>query len=150
MTLPDRTALVVVDVQVGFDDPAWGPRNNPACDANIGSLVDAFTRLYETTGEARWIAEARSTADAMVELFWDGERGGLFTTGADAERLVTRNKDLMDNATPSANSLAAVGLLRLAALTGDDAYRDRAHDILRLSGPLATALAVALQGPRAG
>ena len=44
MTLPDRTALVVVDVQVGFEDPAWGPRNNPACDTNIGSLVDAFTR----------------------------------------------------------------------------------------------------------
>jgi nicotinamidase-related amidase len=39
--LPDlsRFALVVVDAQQGFDDPAWGPRNNPACDANIGALV---------------------------------------------------------------------------------------------------------------
>ena len=38
---PD-TALVVVDVQAGFDDPAWGPRNNPACDANVAALVAAF------------------------------------------------------------------------------------------------------------
>ena len=35
----DRLALVVVDAQQGFDDPAWGPRNNDACDANIASLV---------------------------------------------------------------------------------------------------------------
>lgn len=38
----DRTALVVVDVQQGFDSPWWGPRNNPACDANIEALVAAF------------------------------------------------------------------------------------------------------------
>lgn len=44
MTLPTATALVVVDVQVGFDDPAWGTRNNPACDENVRSLVDTFTR----------------------------------------------------------------------------------------------------------
>ena len=38
------TALVVVDVQAGFDDPSWGVRNNPACDDNIRSLVEAFSR----------------------------------------------------------------------------------------------------------
>ena len=32
-------ALVVVDAQTGFDDPSWGPRNNPDCDANIAALV---------------------------------------------------------------------------------------------------------------
>ena len=95
-------------------------------------------RLAEATGQARWIDAARSTADALLDLFWDDERGGLFTTGSDAERLVARNKDLMDNATPSANSLAAVALLRLAALTGEDRYRERAEGILRLTGSLAT------------
>jgi len=35
----DRLALVVVDAQQGFDDPAWGRRNNDDCDANIASLV---------------------------------------------------------------------------------------------------------------
>lgn len=42
MTLPDNVALVVVDAQAGFDDPWWGPRNNPDCDANIAALLDAF------------------------------------------------------------------------------------------------------------
>jgi nicotinamidase-related amidase len=35
-------ALVVVDAQVGFDDPSWGRRNNPDADANIVALVEAF------------------------------------------------------------------------------------------------------------
>ena len=56
--------------------------------------------LGEATGEARWIDEARSVADALLDLFWDDERGGVFTTGRDAEPLVTRPKDLLDNATP--------------------------------------------------
>lgn len=44
LTLPTSTALVVVDVQHGFDDADyWGPRNNPAADRNIGDLVTAFT-----------------------------------------------------------------------------------------------------------
>jgi uncharacterized protein YyaL (SSP411 family) len=117
---------------------ADGGARHLAFAADHAALVDAFVRLAEATGEARWIDAARTTADALVERFWDDERGGVFTTGADAERLVARNKDLMDNATPSANSLAAVALLRLAALTGEDGYRDRADGILRLTYGLAT------------
>jgi uncharacterized protein len=115
-----------------------GGARHLAYAADHAALVDAFVRLSEATGEARWLDAARSTADALLDLFWDEERGGLFTTGSDAERLVARNKDLMDNATPSANSLAAVALLRLAALTGEERYRDRAERTLRLAGSLAT------------
>jgi uncharacterized protein YyaL (SSP411 family) len=105
--------------------------------ADHAALVDAFTRLYEATGRARWIDAACDTADALLTLFWDAERGGVFSTGHDAERLETRAKDVLDNATPSANSMAAVGLLRLAALTGRDDYRSRGDDVLRLlSAPL--------------
>jgi len=102
-----------------------------------GALLDAFTRLAEATGEARWIGHARTVADALIDLFWDDERGGVLTTGHDAETLIARTKDLMDNATPSANSLAAVGLLRLAALTGDDRYREHGESTVRLLGELA-------------
>jgi|SRR5215218_2382362 nicotinamidase-related amidase len=43
MTDLDRTALVLVDVQQGFDDADyWGPRNNPACEANIAALLESW------------------------------------------------------------------------------------------------------------
>ncbi len=93
-------------------------------------LVEAFTRLGEATGRARWIGHAREAADQLLELFWDDDRGGLFTTGHDAEQLIVRQKELNDGATPSANSVACVALLRLAALTGSQRYRDAAEGIL--------------------
>jgi len=104
--------------------------------ADHASMVDAFTRLAEAAGEARWITEAVSAADVLIDQFTDAQRGGFFTTGDDAPALVTRPKDVLDNAQPSANSLAALALLRLAALTGDGRYADAAEGALRLVGPL--------------
>ena len=105
--------------------------------ADHAALVDAFVRLAEATGRLHWIRVARETADALLDLFWDDAAGGVFTTGTDAEALVTRPKDLMDGATPSAQSLAATALLRLGALTGEARYLDAADAILRLLAPVA-------------
>ena len=68
----------------------------------------------------------------MLDWFWDPSDGGLFTTPEDGDTLIARQKDLHDNATPSANSSAANGLLRLAALTGELRYRHHADRILQL------------------
>jgi uncharacterized protein YyaL (SSP411 family) len=126
------------------EDGGGGRASVLAFAADHAALVDAFTRLYEATGRARWLAEATAAADALLDLFWDEADGGVFTTGHDAERLVARQKDLLDNATPSATSLAANGLLRLAALTGADRYRERAGDLLRILGPIAAKHPLAL------
>jgi len=109
-----------------------------ALAADHAALVLAFQRLGELTGEARWIEAALATAETMLDWFWDPHQGGLFTTAEDAEGLVVRQKDLFDNATPSANSMAADGLLRLAALTGEQRYRNHADRILQLLGTVAT------------
>ena len=114
-----------------------------ALAADHAALVDAFTRLAEATGDGAWIEQARSVADTMLDHFWDVDNGGLFTTADDAEQLVARQKDLMDNATPSANSIAAVALIRLGALTGEARYTNHAEQILRLLG------AVMAQAPSA-
>lgn len=42
MSPPERCALVVIDVQVGFDDPVWGRRNNPGCEANVAALIGSW------------------------------------------------------------------------------------------------------------
>jgi hypothetical protein len=114
------------------------PGRHLAFAADYAAVVDAFTHLGEATGEARWVAEARTAADAMLELFWDDKAGGLFTNGSDAEALITRSKDLIDNAVPSANGNAAQALLRLGALVGEGYYTQRAEDILSLLAGMAS------------
>ena len=112
------------------------PARHAALAADHANLVDAFTRMAEATGRARWIDEACATADVLLDHFWDTDRGGLFTTADDAESLVVRQKDLMDDATPSGNSVAALALQRLAALTGEARYANHADQILRLQAAM--------------
>ncbi len=127
--------------QLRRDDGRWhrswqaeGGARHDALAADHAALLGAFVRLSEATGETRWIAAASATADTMLEHFWDHANGGVFTTADDGEALIVRQKDLMDGATPAANSLAANGLYRLGALTGERRYTERADDILRLVG----------------
>jgi uncharacterized protein YyaL (SSP411 family) len=103
---------------------------------DYAALLEALLTLSELDDVA-WLADARGVADELLRLFQDADGGGFFTTGHDAEVLVVRPKDLFDDATPSANSLAANGLLRLAALTGEQRYEAPAVAILEmLAGPM--------------
>ena len=108
------------------------PARHDAVAADHAALIDAFTRLAELTGQARWIDEARAVAEVLLDEFFDVDHGGLFTTAEHAEQLVVRQKDLLDQATPSANSLATGALYRLAALTGERRYENQADRILLL------------------
>jgi uncharacterized protein YyaL (SSP411 family) len=82
----------------------------------------------------RWLKEALALTDRMIEEFWDDESGGFYFTGKSHESLIVRSKDYFDNATPSGNSVAAMLLVRLAALTGRDNYRNLATAVLREIG----------------
>ena len=87
---------------------------------DYANLVDGLTRLFEATGDGRWIEAALDLAKVMVAEFYDGAAGGFFYVGSSHESLIARQKDHYDNATPSANAMAATALTRLAALTGRD------------------------------
>jgi uncharacterized protein YyaL (SSP411 family) len=95
-------------------------------------LIDGLISLYEATGELSWIRSALELAEKMIEQFWDESEGGFFFTGKSHEKLIVRSKEFMDNATPSGNSIATLGLLKLGLLTGNEDYRRRATAVLRL------------------
>jgi hypothetical protein len=100
-------------------------------------LLQALLVLYEATFEPRWYTAAVEIADAMVVRFGDRERGGFYTTAEDHPHLVARRKDMDDAPTPSGNSAAALGLLRLARLSGDVDHERWAASVMALHGPLA-------------
>jgi uncharacterized protein YyaL (SSP411 family) len=95
-------------------------------------LLEAMLVLFETTCEERWFDQAIALADELIARFADPELGGFFSTAADQEALIARRKDLEDTPIPAGASSAAVGLLRLAQLTGEEAYERHAVSVLRL------------------
>jgi uncharacterized protein YyaL (SSP411 family) len=99
-------------------------------------LLEALVILYESTFEQRWFDQARTLAETMIARFGDPERGGFFSTSADHEELIARRKEIGDHPVPSGNSSAALGLLRLAALTGEREFERQAEGVLHLfAGP---------------
>jgi uncharacterized protein YyaL (SSP411 family) len=94
-------------------------------------LVDGLIAVYEATFEPLYLREAATVARQMVDLFWDAGGSVFYDTGSDHEALVTRPRDIFDNATPAGNSVAIDALLRLSALSGDQDFERVATSALR-------------------
>ena len=98
--------------------------------------ADGLLHLYQATFDPKWLTQAQTLADAMLEHFWDEAHSGFYTTSNDHEQLVQRLKDLDDNATPSGNSVGVEVLLKLWAFTGSERYQQCAARVLRKLGPV--------------
>ena len=110
---------------------------------DYAALLGALITMTEVD-DPGWLRPAREIADGLLELFRDSgdtphpgaDDGAFYTTGHDAEALIARPRDVFDNATPSANSLAASALLRLGALTGEARYEEAGVGAMRAVGRL--------------
>jgi uncharacterized protein YyaL (SSP411 family) len=100
-------------------------------------LLEALIALFEATCEERWLAHATSLADETVARFGDPENGGFFSTAADGEALIARRKELEDSPIPAGGSSAALGLLRLAQLTGEERYERASAGTIELLSQIA-------------
>jgi uncharacterized protein YyaL (SSP411 family) len=109
---------------------------------DYANMARAALLLFEATGEGDYLAHAERWARALDAFFLDADGGGYFFTASDAEALIVRSKSAVDNATPAGNGVMVEVLARLALLTGDDAWRARAEEIVS-----AFAAAVAQQAP---
>ena len=108
----------------------------PAFLDDHGALGNALLSLHECTLEPRWLDEARWCCEEILARFWSEEEGVLHDAADDAEALFVRPRDIMDNATPSGNSLAVELLLRAGHLFDDERYRAVARRILGREAPL--------------
>jgi uncharacterized protein YyaL (SSP411 family) len=137
-------------------------------------LIEGLLELYQTTFETKWFVAAQELAETMIARFRaDGVQlrpepqlpskaeglAGFYDTSDDHETLITRPRDLQDNATPSGNAMAATTLLKLAGFTNELRTVDIAHQALAQMQPMMSqyplgfgqwlqALAYALSKPR--
>jgi hypothetical protein len=97
----------------------------------LAGLLDGLAARWHAGG----IAFAVALAEGLLTHFEDPERGGLFFTAHDHERLPQRSRVFADDATPSGNGVAALALGRLGHLLGEPRYLAAAERIVRAAWP---------------
>ena len=114
-----------------------GVRKAPGFLEDQAAVSSGLLSLYEATGNMPYLDTARTLASTMVRDFYDADTHSFYDTARDHEALITRPRDLTDNATPSGSALACDLLLRLATLDGVSAYRDIVvHHVAAVAGPM--------------
>ncbi|MHC4852440.1 MAG: thioredoxin domain-containing protein [Planctomycetota bacterium] len=98
---------------------------------DYGFCADALLQLFECDFDPRWLEAAGKMVAVMAERFLDKEDGNFFFTADDHEKLVARNKSVMDSSIPSGTAMAVVSFLRIGLLTGDSDVVEMAQRALR-------------------
>jgi uncharacterized protein YyaL (SSP411 family) len=135
-----RVARFVHDVLVRDGTGLWrtarsGRAHTPGFAEDYANLADGLLAAYAALGGADDLQLALALVDRLIADFWDDASGTFFDASAEHDRAVTRPRSLLDNATPSANAVAADVLLRLSLITGEADYDRRARSILRAVEP---------------
>ena len=97
-------------------------------------LIWGLLELFQSTGAPRWLEWAIDLQQRQDELFWDAGDGAWFSTTGQDPTVLLRLKEDYDGAEPAASSVAALNVLTLAHLTGDDRYREKAERTLARYG----------------
>lgn len=109
----------------------------PGLASDFAGMIRAALALHEATGEAGYLQQALAWQGTLERHYRSADTGGYFLTADDAEGLVVRPAATTDDPVPNHNATAAANLVRLAVLTGDDAWRERADQLFDGLLPLA-------------
>jgi uncharacterized protein YyaL (SSP411 family) len=102
----------------------------PGLASDFAAMIRAALALYEATAERDYLAQALTWQRAFDAHYADADTGGYYLSADDADDLLLRPHSTADDATPNPNGVAAQNLLRLAVLSGDDAWREKADRLI--------------------
>ncbi|MEM7146293.1 MAG: thioredoxin domain-containing protein [Verrucomicrobiota bacterium] len=109
-----------------------GPANIPAFTGDYAAYIQALLDLYEASLDYQWLELAVQLQDEHLANYYDKEHGGFFDAPETQTDLILRLKESRDGARPAGNSIAALNLLRLAALLKADRFQQPFEQSLRL------------------
>ncbi|MCW8916906.1 MAG: thioredoxin domain-containing protein [Magnetovibrio sp.] len=104
-------------------------RHNAVLD-DLAQMARAALILYEATSDETYLAQAEAWAHQAGDLFWCADDGGYCLSARDVTDVITRTRLSVDNAQPSGNGTMADVLARLYLITGQEAFRERAEDVI--------------------
>lgn len=107
----------------------------PGFASDAAALARAALALHSATADAAYLRQATELTEVLARHYRDPKTGGHYLAADDGDPLVTRPRAYLDEATPSADSLAAESLVRLWHLTGEDAYREAVDRLLAHAAP---------------
>jgi uncharacterized protein len=107
----------------------------PGLASDFAAMIRAALALYEATGRQSYLDQAVAWQRALDRDYADAEAGTYYLTAADAEGLVIRPASTADEATPNHDAVAAQNLVRLALLTGDHGWREKADRLIAAIAP---------------
>jgi uncharacterized protein YyaL (SSP411 family) len=132
-----QSAFAFVETEMAAPDGrlfhSWrgGDARHPATVDDYANLCRAALALHEATQDQNYLARAQGWIAVLDRHYWDSEGGGYFFAADDTPGLIARAKTATDAAVPAGNGTLVGVLTRLAILTGDETYRDRAEAIIR-------------------
>jgi uncharacterized protein len=102
----------------------------PGLASDFAAMIRAALALYEATGAHDYLERALAWQRALDAHYADAETGAYYLSADDAGDLLLRPHSTMDDAVPNANSVAAQNLVRLAVLSGDEVWRQKADRLM--------------------
>jgi uncharacterized protein YyaL (SSP411 family) len=146
VVLGDRSVLQAAEKNLAFvQSKLWDAKTRTLYhrwrdgERDSVQLLDAYafqlfgaTALYEATLKQAYLEYALALAEAMISRFHDPKDGGFYQSAAASSDLILRVKEDYDGAEPSGNSVAALALLKLAAITDRKDLRGIAESSLKL------------------
>jgi hypothetical protein len=102
----------------------------PGLASDYAAMIRAALALAEATGKDEYLQQAVTWQRAFDAHYGNAETGGYYLSADDAGDLILRPHATTDDAIPNPNALAAQNLVRLAVLTGEDAYREHADRLI--------------------
>jgi hypothetical protein len=94
-------------------------------------MIQALLALYENTFDTNYLETALGCADFALNHFWDNDHHGFFFTSNNDEQLIVRPKEAYDGAIPSGNAVFARNLIKLAKITGQMVYENKAEELIK-------------------
>ncbi|MBD1397834.1 thioredoxin domain-containing protein [Pontibacter sp. JH31] len=99
-------------------------------------FIRALIRVYEITFDEKYLQEARQLVHYTLANFFDEQEKLFFFTDQNAQRLVARTKELLDNVIPSSNSVMATNLYLLGLYFNEERFQQLSDAMLAQVKPL--------------